>query len=106
MILISVLYSNNHFVSLFVKGHANPLICAGVSSIFVGACNALRDIENYSIQVNSGDSSIQARNCCTEHDEIVLETLLTQLETIQERYPKEIKIDFSGKKGQKNETQI
>lgn len=90
-------------VSLVIKGHGlagwgKDLVCAGVSSCFTGAMNALTD-NDHKIKLLAGDSSIYVSPNCSKHDEIVLETLIIQLETIKESYPNEISLKVSGKEG-------
>lgn len=100
MIVVSVRYCSKELRAIAVKGHADPQVCAGVSSCFVGACNALVDEENIHVHIEGGNSSIQADKKLNDHDAIVIETLLVQLRTIEEKYPKEIVVRVSGKKGQ------
>lgn len=97
MIKVEIRYVNDKFAYLEVKGHANDgeygkdLVCAGVSSIVVGALNNI-DAKNYDITIKEGHVKVQTINEITTHDEIVFETLLTQLETMEESYPLNIKI--------------
>lgn len=97
MIKVTIKYINEKFEYLKVVGHANSaeigkdLVCAGVSSIVVGGINNL-DYSNYNIKVMEGNTEITRINSITDHDEIVIETMIKQLETIAESYPKNIKI--------------
>ncbi|MFA6862149.1 MAG: ribosomal-processing cysteine protease Prp [Bacilli bacterium] len=104
MIQVRVVYDNNDSLSsLSIKGHGlagfnKDLVCAGVSSCFVGAMNALKD-SSHKIRIESGDSEIIVSKDCSAHDEVVLETLIIQLETIQQSHSNEVKITVSGKEG-------
>ena len=98
MIRILVNYSNGKFESMEIKGHANSgdygkdVVCAGVSSVFIGGLNNLEEPESFDIRIEEGDSSIQLRKGKTlkAHDEIVLETIIVSLKTIAESYPKNV----------------
>lgn len=97
MIQVTVTYSNSHFKSLSIKGHGNAgygndLVCAGVSSCFIGSLNALKDLNNFEIDVKAGNSKIIAKSNCSTHDEVVMETLIVQIQTISNRYPEECKV--------------
>lgn len=97
MIKVEIQYVNNKFAYLEVKGHANSgeygkdLVCAGVSAIVIGALNNI-DVHNYEIEIEEGHVKVQTINEITTHDEIVFQTMFTQLETIKESYPLNIKI--------------
>ena len=91
MINISFKYTNSKFVSLSINGHADNLICAGVSSIFVGGMNCL-DTKNYDISIVEGNSYCKVKQDISEHDKIVLDTIYIQLETIAQTYKKEVKL--------------
>ena len=80
-------------------GYGKDIVCAGVSSCFVGALNALKGAENFRFQVEEGDSYVKAIHLPDDHDRIVLETLVIQLRTIQESYPDTVKVVVSRKEG-------
>lgn len=93
MIKVTLKVDNeDNFKNLIIKGHADPLICAGVSSCFVGAINAIDEIEKFKYQANEGDSYIEVISSINLHDKVVLETLYIQLYTIASKYKNEIKI--------------
>ncbi len=80
-------------------GFGKDIVCAGVSSCFVGALNALRDEKCFRFKVKEGDSSVVALSELSEHDKIVLETLMVQLVTISQAYPDTVKVEVSRKEG-------
>lgn len=99
MVNVKVLKKEDLIKSLSISGHANAgdygndLVCAGVSSISIGLANALDKLtqnlctinidENLvSIEVLDSDVSIQ----------MILQTGIIQLQTIEEQFPKNIKI--------------
>ena len=92
MIEVKVCISDDKVAGIVINGHASSLICAGVSSCFVGAVNAVRDIEKFKYQAVEGDSYLKRIEKISNHDETVLETLFIQLLTISEKYPDEVKI--------------
>lgn len=101
MINVKVSYTNGHFVSLEAKGHANSapygkdLICAAISAIILGGFNALKDGEkNYEVQVNEGLATLSRKlGENSEHDETVLETIVTQIESVASSYPKNVRLE-------------
>lgn len=81
------------------SGHANysknnelDLVCACVSSIVIGGLNNIKDIKNYLIKINSGFVNV-ATKLPNEHDNNVIETIITQIETLKNNYPKNISIE-------------
>ncbi len=90
MIRIQVTYENEKFVSLIAKGHAesadygHDTVCAAVSAIIQGGINALKDDEkNYSLSIEKGDLELKRLTSkMSEHDEIVIETIYVQLESV------------------------
>ena len=99
MIRVKFKIENDKFHSLTIEGHANSttieghdIVCAGVSACSVGALNSLENPKSFNIKMNEGFISVIAIDNVSLHDEIVLKTLMTQLETIQESYKKFITI--------------
>ncbi len=101
MIIVELLYSQDKLISLSIDGHASNLICAGVSSCFVGAMNAIKEIDKFTIDFHSGFGHLVMNEECSLHDKIVLETLVVQLYTIADAYKDECKIQVSRKEGKK-----
>ena len=90
---------NNRKVSyLRARGHAGydaygkDIVCSAISSIITGGFNALTDLDKYDISLNSGEALFLSKYECSSHDSIVLETIITQLKTIENSYPKHLKI--------------
>ncbi len=106
MIKVTVDYVENSLSHLLIKGHGGleygkDVICAGVSACVYGALNALDNAENYELIMKEGLTELTLVHDATMHDEIVLETLVVQLDTISQRYPDHVKIKVSGKEGNK-----
>ena len=76
-------------VSLTVKGHANSapkgqdLVCAAVSTVLVGGCNALEQPELFTIKLNPGDAYIAIKGNPNKHDRDLLHIMWVQLKTIE-----------------------
>ena len=102
MIKITASRNNGKITSLTVKGHANSapkgedLVCAAVSSILVGGCNALTNPNCYAIKLDSGDASINETSNANKHDYEVLETILIQFKTIEESNKKFLQVIEKG----------
>ena len=102
MIKITVRYqSTGEFLSLTSIGHANSgphgqdLVCAAVSGIVLGGINALKG-DNYSLKQDEKKGMIELCSIGTmsQHDEIVIETVVSQLSSIMRDNPKFLKISI------------
>jgi uncharacterized protein YsxB (DUF464 family) len=95
MIEIKFNLSNNR-IEFSSVGHADfadygkDVVCAAVSSIIIGALNALKS-EELDIKIKKGDVKVSGN--LNSHDEIVFETMLVQLKTIEDQYPNNLKIN-------------
>ena len=102
MIKITATRNNGKIISLTVKGHANSapkgedLVCAAVSSVLVGGCNALSKPNCFAIKFNEGDASISEKEHANEHDYEVLETILIQFKTIEDSSKKFLQVVEKG----------
>lgn len=96
MINITVARKHKNVIGLTVEGHAGyaeygkDIVCAGVSAVTLGGLNNLTNPESFELKTDNGLVNIRVKDntLITEHDKIVLETIITQLETIAESYPK------------------
>ena len=102
MIKISVRYtSTGEFISLTSMGHANSaphgedLICAAVSGILLGGINALKG-KNFTLKSDENKGIIELCNIgkMDKHDEIVIETIIAQLQSVSRDNPKYLKISI------------
>ena len=81
-----------------VKGHADSaphgedLVCAAVSAIVTGGCNAIHEVNKFQIKMEEGYVLIKAKGNVTRADALVLQTIVKQLETIEDSYPQYIRI--------------
>ena len=102
MIKITATRNNGKITNLTVKGHANSaphgedLVCAAVSSILVGGCNALSNHNCFAIKLDSGDASVTEISHANEHDYEVLEVMLVQFKSVEETSKKFLKVIEKG----------
>ena len=102
MIKIEATRKDGKITSLTVKGHANSapkgedLVCAAVSSVLVGGCNALSQPNCFAIKLNEGDASISELSIANKHDYEVLETMMIQFKTIEESSKKFLQVIEKG----------
>ena len=93
MIKVLIKREENKFVSLEVKGHANSaeygkdLVCAAVSSVLTGGFNNLEKPESFELKLGEGYALARAIKEVSSHDEVVMETIITGLKTIEESNP-------------------
>ncbi len=81
-------------------GHAEfdncgkDIVCSAISSVIVGGINALENVKNFDVKIETGNvKCVKKENCVlTTNDKIVLKTIRIQLETIKESKPKNISI--------------
>lgn len=88
----------NEIIYLSIKGHADSyvvdnkdLVCAIVSTITIGGLNEIKDDHNYKMSVKDGDIEVKVLTP-NNYDNVVLKTILTQLETLESKYKKNITI--------------
>ena len=98
MIKIKVLKKDEIIKSVITKGHANfaehgkDIVCAGVSAVVTGGINALEsEIENIKIINEENTLGVEVINS-NDKIQLILKTILIQLETIESSYKKYIKI--------------
>ena len=100
MIQVRVHKQDGVISKVSLKGHAGTaeygkdLVCAAVSAIMFGFCNALDQIAGNGEAVIRSNL-ISAENISFEEKEnVIFETLLVQLETVAEQYPDAVKIEI------------
>lgn len=99
MIFVNVTFIDKCISDVRVTGHANyakynhDIVCAGVSAIVIGAINAISiDYkENLLIEVLEGDIHINVLKK-VQRLNTMLNMMYIQLQSIEETYPKNIKI--------------
>ena len=101
MVKVEIVYEGKDFSSLKVKGHADSapygqdVVCGAVSVVCFGALNALSNIDEdfeYEVDDKGGYIYLHAKGKVSDHDQIVLETLILQLKTIEVSYGTSITI--------------
>ena len=99
MIKVVIEKNNSKIVSFEVSGHSNydekgkDIVCAGVSAIVVGGINALVNENKKAIEYEckEGYAKVLVKNI-DSNIEMILDLISTQLYTVEESYPKFIKI--------------
>jgi len=98
MISVNVTFIGSDLQTLTVSGHANydqygkDIVCAGVSAVVTGGINALEsELANIKIVNEENKLGVIVINS-NEKIQIILKTILVQLETIETSYKKYIKI--------------
>ena len=97
MIEIVIQSKNEKVQSISVTGHANSdaygkdLVCAAVSAVVTGAFNALNK-KDFKLELNEGKAYLETLGTISKHDEAVIDTLVTQLLTIEESNKKFVKL--------------
>lgn len=102
MITVSVVQSGDTIHAIDIEGHAGSaahgkdLICAGVSSIAVGTLNALDMLvkDTCCCEMQKGCIHIEVSSHDQAQTQLILRTMLIQLETMQERYHQYIQIQI------------
>ncbi len=98
MIRVEVCENGSRIAKIHVKGHAgqgsfgHDLCCAAVSAILFGGFNALDEKGPYRYDIKEGDALLEVTGTISDHDQAVLATILVQLRTIEQSYPKNIEI--------------
>ena len=102
MINIRANRKDGKIVYLSIKGHANyedegkDIVCSAISAISVGGLNALENPDEFVLKVEKGNVEVSVKGKASQHDYEVLETILTQLKTVQESAPKFVEVIEKG----------
>lgn len=95
MINVNLIKREDSLIGIEVSGHAQfaehgkDLICAAVSAIVTGGFNAFDEKDISSVELKEGYAILILK----EGNSPVLNTIVIQLKTIEEAYPKYIKIN-------------
>ncbi len=100
MVVVSVKTMQEEVLAVEISGHAEyaahgqELVCAGVSSIGVGTLYALEELAECEcrLSMDSGFIRIEVVHRHNEVVNIILKTMLIQLQTMAETYKKYIQI--------------
>lgn len=97
MIKIVYLLKNNDF-DFNSTGHANyneygkDIVCSAVSSIIIGALNAIENIDNFDVTIKSGEVKVKSKKEISSHDIVVIQTMIIQLQTVENEFKDNLKI--------------
>lgn len=99
MVHVTYIEQKGLFKEVEIKGHADStteeghdLVCAAVSSITVGALNALEQPDIFDILMEDGHIRLKTNQKISRHDAVVIETMMIQLANIEDSYGKFIRI--------------
>jgi len=107
MTKVTIKKQNNIITEIDVNGHAmsaeygKDVVCAGISTVVIGTCNALGEMTNYDTnQIKISDGRVLIPDISSDIViQIICRVMIVQLETIEEKYPKYVKVIG----GEKNE---
>lgn len=99
MIKVFCYYQKRQILKIEVSGHANfaeynkDIVCAGVSAILIGGLNALDTLVSKELDLNQEENKIVISvNQYSKENQLILQTILLQLQTIASEYKKNIVI--------------
>ncbi len=99
MIKVRMKYKSNMIEEISISGHAGyadkgkDLICAAVSSISIGLCNAIDNLK-VKADIEIGDNIIKISNIGNDVlSQTVLKTGIIQLQTVEEQANKYLEIN-------------
>ncbi len=101
MIKVVITRSDGEILEIKISGHAysgepgHDLVCAGVSSVVFGTLNSLEDVDKafkFTINEEEGLTIVTPLYRPSYKNKIVLEVLITSLETIEASYGKYLRI--------------
>lgn len=100
MVQVKVQKQKNKFQKIVVSGHADfcrkksDIVCSAISAIVFGTLNALDKQTAESVNLLVNDNEVQFIVIkSNDINQIILKTMIYQLETIVESYKKNLKIE-------------
>lgn len=99
MISITCFIKANKISGFEVSGHANydkkgkDIVCSAVSAIVIGGLNAIKNIDSFDIKIADNIVKCISISKVSDYDQIVIETIMTQLKTIEKEYDKYLQIN-------------
>ena len=102
MIKVTIKQEGNEIKSLSVTGHAlyakynEDIVCAGVSAIVFGGINAMEDYKDDIDIIQKENELGFIVNKSNPNLQLIINTIIVQLKTIEESYSKNIKIIYGG----------
>ena len=97
--MIQIICSTVQSLHLEAKGHADyadvgyDIICSAVTSSIMGGIHNFQDLKKCNVIAKEGHILVELKGELNDHDKIVLETILKQLECIVELYPEYVKLN-------------
>ncbi|NLG81724.1 MAG: ribosomal-processing cysteine protease Prp [Bacilli bacterium] len=102
MTKVTIKKKDDLITDIEIKGHAlsgpynQDLVCAGISSIVFGTCNALAELSSYDEdQIGFIDGLIRIPNISEDSEtQLICQVMIVQLKTIEQSYPQYIEIAY------------
>lgn len=102
MVKVKIVKEEDLIKSLNISGHAKAaeygkdLVCAGVSCISIGLANALNKLAQNSCAIDISENLVSIKVLNSDVSiQTILQTGIIQLQTIEEQFPKNIKIKIT-----------
>ena len=96
--------SEQHITGFTMDGHADfdvhgkDLVCAGASAVVFGSVNALYALTDYEPAVDMAEEggylSVKLENASDDKIQLILETMIVSLTTIESEYNEFIKLEY------------
>ncbi len=101
MVIVTLSLKQGAFQGLEAKGHADSgeaghdLVCAALSAIVLGGLNALGDgDDHYAVKKGpSGYLKVVSLTPLSQHDALVLETIVSQIQSLASSHPKNVRLE-------------
>ncbi|HQB32107.1 MAG TPA: ribosomal-processing cysteine protease Prp [Erysipelotrichaceae bacterium] len=102
MVKVRIVKKDGLIISLEISGHANggqygqDLVCAGVSCVAIGLANALDRLADECCTIAVTENLVSIRVLNSEKTiQTILQTGIIQFQTIEEKFPENIKIHIT-----------
>ena len=99
MIKIEIIRNNNNIKKISILGHAmydeygKDIVCASVSTLVISTVNNILSINSNTIKVEQSDSKIIIEYILKDNIiDILINNMISNLNTLASNYPKNIKI--------------
>lgn len=96
--------SENNITEFTMSGHADfdvhgkDLVCAGASAVVFGSVNAIFSLTDYEPVIDMADEggylSVKLENASNDKVQLILETMIVSLKTIELEYNDFIKLEY------------
>lgn len=99
MIKVEIIRNNNNIKKISILGHAmydeygKDIVCASVSTLVISTVNNILSINSNTIKVEQSDSKVIIKYILKDNIiDILINNMISNLNTLANNYPKNIKI--------------